>query len=109
MKLNFNNCSDIKGLRFCTKKSVLNTVIFYTHKKTQEGASIHRIDESFPLKPSLADCRLPNKISKITVPKGCCKFSVPLVVLDVFVQRLDLCPDEPLFGVTDRFFYGIES
>ena len=36
MKPNFNNCSDIKGL-ILLKKSVLTTVIFYTHKKTQEG------------------------------------------------------------------------
>ena len=36
------NITPLKGLRF------------FTHKKDSGGASIHRIDELFPLKPSLA-------------------------------------------------------
>ena len=53
MKPNFNNCSDIKGLRFCTKEICPYYCHFLFTKKDTGGASIHRIDESFPLKPSL--------------------------------------------------------
>ena len=49
---NLNNCSDIKGLRFVTKKYLLGIVVF-THKKHPRGANIHEIKELFPLKPSL--------------------------------------------------------
>ena len=45
MKPNFNNCSDIKGLRFFSKE----ICPYYC----SGGVSIHRIDELFPLKPSL--------------------------------------------------------
>ena len=46
----------LKALDFLLKKSVLTTVIFYTHKKKDSGgASIHRIDESFPLEPTLIE------------------------------------------------------
>ena len=53
MKPNFNNCSDIKGLRFFTKEICPYYCRFLHTQKDSEGASIHRIDESFPLKPSL--------------------------------------------------------
>ena len=53
MKPNFNNCSDIKGLRFFTKEICPYYCRFLHTKKDSGGASIHRIDESFPLKPSL--------------------------------------------------------
>ena len=54
MKPNLNNCSDIEALDFLIKKSVLTAVVFLLTKKDSGGASINRIDESFPLKPSLA-------------------------------------------------------
>ena len=53
MKPNFNNCSDIKGLRFFTKEICPYYCRFLHTQKDSGGASIHRIDESFPLKPSL--------------------------------------------------------
>ena len=53
MKPNFNNCSDIKGLRFFTKEICPYYCCFLHTQKDSGGASIHRIDESFPLKPSL--------------------------------------------------------
>ena len=53
MKPNFNNCPDIKGLRFLTKEVCPYYCCFLHTKKDKEGASIHRIDKSFPLKPSL--------------------------------------------------------
>ena len=49
MKPNLNNCWEIKGLRFFTK----DYCRFLHTKIDSGGASIHRIDESFPLKPSL--------------------------------------------------------
>ena len=53
MKPNFDNCSDIKGLRFFTKEICPYYCRFLHAKKDSGGASIHRIDESFPLMPSL--------------------------------------------------------
>ena len=54
MKTNFNNCSSIKGLRFFTKENCPYYCRFFLHtQKDPGGASIHRIDKSFPLKPSL--------------------------------------------------------
>ena len=53
MKPNFNNCSDIKGLRFFTKEICPYYCRFLHTQKDSGGASIHRINESFPLKPSL--------------------------------------------------------
>ena len=47
-----NNCLDIKGLRFVTKAISPWYCCFYTQKHPR-GASIHEINESFPLKPSL--------------------------------------------------------
>ena len=54
MKPIFNNCSDIKGLRFSTKEICPHYCRFLHKKKYPGWASIYRIDESFPLKPSLA-------------------------------------------------------
>ena len=54
MKPNFDNCSDIKGLRFFTKEICPYYCCFLHTQKDSGGASIHRIDELFPLKPSLA-------------------------------------------------------
>ena len=51
--LNFNNCSDVKGLRFVTKAISPWYCCFLHAKKHPRGASIHEIRESFPLKPSL--------------------------------------------------------
>ena len=53
MKPNFNNCSDIKSLRFFTKEICHYYFRFLHTKQDSGGASIHRIDKSFPLKPSL--------------------------------------------------------
>ena len=53
MKPNFDNCSDIKGLRFFTEEICPYYCRFLHPQKDSGGASIHRIDESFPLKPSL--------------------------------------------------------
>ena len=53
MKPNFNNCSDIKGLRFFSKDICPSYCHFLHTKKDSGGLSIHRIFESFPLKPSL--------------------------------------------------------
>ena len=53
MKPHFNNAQTLMALDFLLKKSVLTTVVFYTQKKDSGGGSIHRIDESFPMKPSL--------------------------------------------------------
>jgi hypothetical protein len=50
---NFNNCYDIKGLRFVTKAICPWYCCFLHSKKHPRGASIHEIKESFPLKPSL--------------------------------------------------------
>ena len=55
MKPNSNNCSDIKGLRFFTKEIYPDYCCFLHIEKYLGGASIHRIYESFPLKPSLAN------------------------------------------------------
>ena len=54
MKPNLKIAQSLKALDFLLKKSVLTTVVFFTKKKDSGGASIHRIDKSFPLKPSLA-------------------------------------------------------
>ena len=56
MKPNFDNCSDIKGLRFFTKEICPYYCCFLYTQKDSGGARIHRIDESFPLKPSLGKC-----------------------------------------------------
>ena len=53
MKPNFNNCSEIKGLRFFTKEISPYYCCFLHTKKDPGGASIRRIEESFPLRPSL--------------------------------------------------------
>ena len=54
MKPNFNDCFDIKGLRFFTKEICPYYCCFLNTKKDSSGGtSIHRIDKSFPLKPSL--------------------------------------------------------
>ena len=54
MKPNFDNCSDIKGLRFFAKEICPHYIPLILHtKKDSGGASIHRVNESFPLKPSL--------------------------------------------------------
>ena len=53
MKPNFNNCYDIKGLRYFTKEICPYHCRFLHTQKDSGGASIHRIDELFPLKPSL--------------------------------------------------------
>ena len=52
MKPNFNNCSDIKGLRFFTKEICPYYSCLLHTKKDSRGASIHRMDVSLPLKPS---------------------------------------------------------
>ena len=53
MKPNFNNCSEIKGLRFFTKEISPYYCCFLHTKKDSGGARIHMINKSFPLKPSL--------------------------------------------------------
>ena len=53
MKPNFKNCSDIKGLRFFTKEICPYYCRFLHTQRVSGGASIYRINESFPLKPSL--------------------------------------------------------
>ena len=53
IKPNFDNCSDINGLRFVTKPISPWYCCFFTHKKHPVGTSIHRRKESFPVKPSL--------------------------------------------------------
>ena len=53
MKPNVGNCSDIKGLRFFTKEICPFYCRFLHIQKDPGEASIHRIDELFPLKPSL--------------------------------------------------------
>ena len=53
MKPNFYNCSDIKGLRFFTIEICPYCCCFLHTQKDSRGASIHKIDKSFPLKPSL--------------------------------------------------------
>ena len=53
MKPNFNNFSDIIGLRFFTKEICPYYYHFLQTRKDSGGASIHRINKSFPLKPSL--------------------------------------------------------
>ena len=53
MKPNFNTCSDIKDLSFFTKEICSYYCRFLHTQKDSGGASIHRIDESFPLKLSL--------------------------------------------------------
>ena len=53
MEPNFDNCSDIKGIRFFSKEIGPYYCRFLHTQKDSGGASIHRIDESFPLKPSL--------------------------------------------------------
>ena len=52
-KANFNNCSDIKGITFFTKEICLYYCRFLHKQKDSGGASIYRMDESFPLKPFL--------------------------------------------------------
>ena len=52
MKPNFDNCSDIKGLRLFTKEICPYYCPLLHTQKGSGGASIHRIDESFLLKPS---------------------------------------------------------
>ena len=52
MKPNFNNFADIKGLRFFTEEICPYYRHFLHTKKNSGKASIQRIDESFPLKPS---------------------------------------------------------
>ena len=55
MKPNFDNYSNIKGLRFFTKE-ICPLYHFFLHTKNDSGgASIHRIDKSFLLKPSLGN------------------------------------------------------
>jgi len=61
MKPNFNNYSDIMALDFLLNKSVLTTVVFYTQRKT------HRIDESFPMKPSLEISSLIGQVNRMQV------------------------------------------
>jgi hypothetical protein len=54
MKTNFNNCSDIKGIRFFTKKEICPYYcFFFTHKKRLRMGKHSLINKSFPLKPSL--------------------------------------------------------
>ena len=53
MKPNFNNCSNIKGLRFFASEISPYYCCFLHTKKNSGGVSIHRINELFPLKPSL--------------------------------------------------------
>ena len=55
MKPNFNNCSDIKGLKFFTKEICPYNCCFLHTKKDSGRANIHRINKSFPLEPSLMD------------------------------------------------------
>ena len=55
MKPNFNDRSDIKGLRFFTVEICSYYCCFLHTKKKTQGASIHRIDELFPLKFSIFD------------------------------------------------------
>ena len=55
MKPNFDNCSDIKGLRLLTKEICPYYCPFLHTQKDSGGASIHRINKSFPLQPSLGD------------------------------------------------------
>ena len=63
MKPNFNNCSNIKALDFLLKKSVLTYYCYFLHtKKDSGGASIHRIDESFPMKPTLVDISIESNL-----------------------------------------------
>ena len=64
----------LKALDFLLKKSVLTTVVFYTRKKT----SIHRIDELFPLKPSLAE-----EMQKMT--------SILLKMMKVVISSVNFC------------------
>ena len=53
MKPNFDNYSDIKSLGFFTKEICPYYIRFLHTKKDSGGASFHRIDESFRLRPSL--------------------------------------------------------
>ena len=53
MKPNFDNYSEIKGLRFFTKEICPHYCCFLPTQKGSGGASIHRINKLFPLKPSL--------------------------------------------------------
>ena len=53
MKPNFDNCSDIKGLKFFTKEICPHYCCFLHTKKDSGGTIIHTIDELFPLEPSL--------------------------------------------------------
>ena len=55
MKPNFDNYSDIKGLRFFTKEICPLYRCFLHTKNDSGGASIHRIDKSFLLEPSLGN------------------------------------------------------
>ena len=64
----------LKALDFLLKKSALTTVVFYTRKKT----SIRRIDELFPLKPSLAE-----EIQKMT--------SILLKMMKVVISSVNFC------------------
>ena len=50
---NCNHCLDIKGLRFFTKEVCPYYCRFLHTQKDSGGASIHRIDKLFPLKPYL--------------------------------------------------------
>ena len=50
MKTNFNNCSDIEGIRFFTKEICPYYFRFLHTKKDSGGASIHKIDELFLLR-----------------------------------------------------------
>ena len=68
MKPNFNNCSDIKGLRFFTKEICPYYCHFLHTKKDSGGASIHRIDKSFPLKPSLTTLFFKTQVECIPRP-----------------------------------------
>ena len=55
MKPNFDNYSNIKGLKFF-KKEICPLYCCFLHTKNDSGgASIHRIDESFPLEPTLIE------------------------------------------------------
>ena len=75
MKPNFNSCSEIKGLQFFIKEICPYYCRFLHTQKDSGGASIHRIDESFPLKPSLV------QISHSTIfhmSKNCTKRGPPV-------------------------------
>ena len=75
MKPNFNSCSEIKGLQFFSKEICPYYCRFLHTQKDSGGASIHRIDESFPLKPSLV------QISHSTIfhmSKNCTKRGPPV-------------------------------